>query len=220
MNIPFTVEQFFNVFAQYNTAIWPMQIVLNLLALAAVTLVIWKVNHADRLISAILAFLWLWMGLIYHLLFFTAINPPAYLFGALVILQGVLLFGAGVINHKISFQLKLDNYSLVGGLLILYGLLIYPLLGYFLGHIYPAAPTLGAPCPTTIFTFGLFLWTDKKFPKYLLIIPGLWAIIGFSAAFQWGVLEDIMLLISALVATFMLWYRDRSPKQVRPSFSA
>jgi hypothetical protein len=31
--MPFTSEQFFNVFAQYNLAIWPMQVVLNLPAM-------------------------------------------------------------------------------------------------------------------------------------------------------------------------------------------
>lgn len=220
MNIPFTAEQFFDIFAQYNTAVWPMQVILNLLGLTALLFAIWKVKYADRIISAILAFLWLWIGLVYHLTFFTSINPPAYAFGALVILQGVLFFIVGTINHKISFKPHLDSYSIVGSILILYGLLIYPILGYFLGHIYPYAPTFGVPCPTTIFTFGLLLWTDRKFPKYLLIIPVIWSLIGFSAAFQWGVLEDIMLLISALVATAMLWYRDKIEKQTTPSFAA
>ena len=121
--------------------------------------------------------------------------------------------------QKISFKPLLNTYSIVGGILLLYSLLIYPILGYFLGHVYPYSPTFGAPCPTTIFTFGLLLWTDGKFPKYLLIIPVIWSIVGFSAAFQWGVLEDIMLLISALVATAMIFYRNKVEKQLTPSFS-
>ena len=109
-----------------------------------------------------------------------------------------------------SFQPRLTLSGLVGGFFILYGLLIYPLLGYFLGHVYPYAPSFGVPCPTTIFTFGLLLWTDSKFPKYLLIVPLLWSMIGFMAAFQWGVLEDLMLLVSGIVTTGLVVYKNKA----------
>ena len=36
MNIPFTTDQFLDVFATYNHAVWPMQVVHVLLALAAI----------------------------------------------------------------------------------------------------------------------------------------------------------------------------------------
>ncbi len=212
--MPFTVDEFFNVFTQYNSAIWPMQVVLNLLGLIAVFLALRPTKYGNRTIASILAFLWLWTGAVYHLTFFTTINQPAYVFGAVVILQGVLFFVTGVLYQKLSFQPQLNTYSVVGGFFILYGLLIYPLLGYFLGHVYPHSPTFGAPCPTTIFTLGLLLWTDRKFPKYLLVIPVIWSIIGFFAALNWGVLEDIMLLITGVVVASMLIYRD---KFARPS---
>jgi hypothetical protein len=197
-----------------------MQIVLNLLAIIAVFLATWKVKYADRTISAILALLWVWTGLVYHLVFFTSINKLAYVFGALVILQGLLFFITGTLRQMLSFKSHWDVYSIVGGLFILYALLIYPVLGYFLGHVYPHSPTFGAPCPTTIFTFGLLLWTDKRLPKYLLIIPLLWSIIGFFATINWGVLEDIMLLIAGLTATAMIWYRDRVTTELTPKFSS
>ena len=133
-------------------------------------------------------------------------------------MQGILFFLAGTMAQKISFKLHLNSYSIVGGIFILYALLIYPILGYFLGHGYPYAPTFGVPCPTTIFTFGLLLWTERKFPKYLLIIPVLWSFIGFSAAFQWGVWEDLMLLVSALVATAMMFNFVRSASKREASY--
>ena len=219
MNLPFTPEQFFNVFAQYNLAVWPMQIVIYLLAFAALLLSVKKTHYSDRLISAILAFFWLWIGIVYHLTFFTSINPGAYLFGGLFIVQGILFFVTGVWHQKISFKPHLNAYSIAGAVFMLYGLLIYPILGYFLGHTYPQSPTFGLPCPTTIFTFGLLLWTDHRFPKYLLVIPAIWSIIGFFAATQLGVLEDIMLLITGLVATMMIFYRDKQADELIPSAS-
>lgn len=46
MKIPFTVEQFFGIFAQYNESIWPMPVVAYLLAAAGVGLVFAKAAPA------------------------------------------------------------------------------------------------------------------------------------------------------------------------------
>ena len=219
MNLPFTPEQFFDVFGQYNLAVWPMQLVIYLLAIVALYLAIKPTKFSDRTVTLILAFFWLWIGIVYHLAFFTSINPGAYLFGGLFIIQGILFLVTGVWRQKVSFQPPLNAYSSAGAVLVLYGMLIYPLLGYFFGHVYPRSPTFGLPCPTTIFTFGLLLWTDHRFPKYLLVIPGIWSIIGFFAALQLGVLEDVMLLIAGLVATMMIWYRDKHADKLIPSTS-
>jgi hypothetical protein len=89
-------------------------------------------------------------------------------------------------------------------------MVIYPILGYFLGHGYPKSPGFGvAPCPTTIFTFGLLLWTDKKVAKYILLIPFIWSIIGFSAVIAFGMREDTGLLITALLGTILIIFKDR-----------
>jgi len=92
----------------------------------------------------------------------------------------------------------------------------YPLLGYFLGHIYPASPCFGvAPCPTTIFTFGLLLLTVKRVPKYLLIIPLIWSFIGFTAALKLGIKEDIGLLIAGVATLILTIKRDKTDVQAQ-----
>ena len=58
MPLPFTSEQFFAVFSDYNEAVWPVQIVLFLLAASAVFLVFLRKDWADHTISLILALLW------------------------------------------------------------------------------------------------------------------------------------------------------------------
>jgi hypothetical protein len=94
--------------------------------------------------------------------------------------------------------------------LILYAMVVYPLLGAVFGHMYPAAPVFGvAPCPATIFTFGMLLWTVGRVPGWLLIIPGAWSVIGLSAALNLGVPEDFGLLVAGLTGIAMLLYRNR-----------
>jgi hypothetical protein len=88
-------------------------------------------------------------------------------------------------------------------------MLIYPVLGYLLGHGYPSSPCFGvAPCPTTIFTFGLLLWADRP-PRYLVLLPLIWSIIGFFAAISLGIREDIGLLVAGLAGSGLILFRGR-----------
>lgn len=211
MNIPFTIEQFLDIFAQYNQAIWPMQIIAYILGIAAVVLAVKKPRYSDLLIIGILAFFWVWMGIAYHLLFFSLINTAALGFGVLFIVQGLLFVYQGVARPKLAFRARTGAFSLVGGAFIVYAMLVYPIIGSLLGHGYPHSPVFGvAPCPTTIFTFGILLWSAKKVPKYLLAIPLVWSVIGFGAALSLGIREDVGLLIAGVLGTVLLFWRDRA----------
>jgi hypothetical protein len=59
-----------------------------------------------------------------------------------------------------------------------------------------------------VFTSGLLLWTDRRVPKYVLVIPLLWSL-GAVLPISLGVVEDLGLLLSGLAATAMILYRDR-----------
>jgi hypothetical protein len=208
--MPFTVEQFLEVFKNYNVAVFPMQIVFYLISAVAIYLALKPNRISDKTISIIVAMLWLWMGIVYHIIFFTTINKAAYLFGLLFIMQGILFLIFGVFQNQFSFQFQKNKYGITGLILIGFALIIYPVSGYFLGHIYPSSPTFGLPCPTTIFTFGFLLLTiNKKCPVAILIIPFIWSLIGFTAAFQFGIFEDTALLIAGLVAVSLIMYRNK-----------
>jgi hypothetical protein len=209
VNMPFTIEQFLDVFQRYNLSVWPMQIILNFIAVSALVLAIKKLKISDKIISSILGFFWLWIGVVYHLIFFTAINTAAYIFGILFIIQGIIFIVEGTIREKLYFQFRFDIYNYSGVLFLTYALMIYPIIGFLLGHVYPRQPTFGLPCPTTIFTFGMLLWTTKRIPKYILIIPFLWSIIGFAAAFNLTIKEDYGLLIAGVLGLLLLLIRDR-----------
>jgi len=209
MDLPFTTEQFLAVFERYNLAIWPLQIVAYALGLIAVALAYRPVRASGRIICAILAIFWLWMGAVYHLAYFSEINGAAIVFGALFVVQGVLWLLVGVVRPRIVFRAGLSASSMVGASLILYAVVAYPIIGTLLGHGFPRSPSFGvAPCPTTIFTFGLLLWTRARPPTYVLAIPLIWSAIGFSAAFTLGIYEDIGLPIAGVLGTTLLLWRD------------
>jgi len=210
MKFPFTAEQFLEVFKNYNQFIYPMQFIFYLIAAAVVFLVVTKSANADRIINIMLTFFWLWMGIVYHLFYFTQINKAAYLFGSIFILQGLLFFYYGVLNNKLSYKFHADKFGWTGALLIIFALIIYPIISFLAVHAYPASPTFGLPCPTTIFTFGILLCFDKKLPHAILIIPLLWSVIGFFAALKLGMYEDTGLLVAGISALIMIVLRNRN----------
>ncbi len=209
MKPPFTLEQFLEVFKNYNEAVFPIQLIFYFISAIVIYLTFKPIPLSGKIISGILSFLWLWMGIAYHIIFFTTINKAAYLFGGLFIIQGILFFILGVFQNKFLFQFQKNKYGITGIILIVFALIIYPVLGYFLGHIYPSSPSFGLPCPTTIFTFGVLLLNIKKCPITILIIPFVWSVIGFMAAFQFGILEDTGLILTSLITLSLLIYRNR-----------
>jgi hypothetical protein len=212
MKLPFTPEQFMEVFKNYNESVFPFQIVLNVLGLIALYLAIRNNRYSAGIISIILTFFWLWMGVTYHLIFFSTINKAAYLFGLLFALQGLIFFYQGALKNKFYYELKFNIYSIVGIGFIVYAMIIYPVIGYLYGHRYPFSPTFGLPCPTTIFTFGILLLNTKKISFKIIAILLLWSIIGFSAAVNLGMIEDTGLIAAAVISVLLLYFRYKPSK--------
>lgn len=205
MKIPFTTEQFFNVFIKYNSTVFPFQWILILLGIFALFLIHSKYSLKNRLIGSFLGFLWVWIGIVYHIIFFATINKLAFVFGGFFILQGLLLFINTFLKDKLIFSFSSQTKNYFGYFFILFGLLIYPIISYFDQGSFNGTIALGLPCPSTIFTFGFFMMAGKKLPKYLLIIPSLWAILGLVAAIQFGVYQDLVMPIAAIIAGIILF---------------
>jgi hypothetical protein len=207
--LPFTREQFLAVFADYNTAVWPAQVAAYAIGLAVVAALLRPSVLGHRFVASALAAMWVWTGVAYHGIFFARINPVALGFGALFVLQGVLFGIAGIAGRRLVFGQSRGFASTLGWVLVAYAAVIYPLLGQWSGHVYPAQPMFGiTPCPVTLFTFGVLLLTSAPVPRRLMIIPWAWSLVGGSAAFMLGVPQDWPLLFSGL-AIVVLVLRDR-----------
>jgi hypothetical protein len=197
MSLPFTTDAFFEVFARYNLAAWPVVVALWLAAAGALVAVARAPSErSSRLASAVLAGLWLWGGLVYHATYFTSINPAAWGFAALFVGQAGMLVWFGLVRRQLAFNTASGVSRWVGVSLGGYAL-AYPVLNLLSGHTYPASPTFGVPCPTGILTAGLLLTAAKRLPIAVVVVPVLWAIIGGSAALVLGVTTDCVLLACA-----------------------
>jgi Family of unknown function (DUF6064) len=199
MNMPFTREQFFALFERYNVGVWPAQIVLYAMALVVLVTIHRGRPSGGRWVAGALALLWAWMAIAYHFAYFTAINPAAWAFGAVFLLGALWLTWVGVVRGRLVFARRGDLREALGGALVVFALLAYPALGWLMGHRYPAVPTFGLPCPTTIFTIGVLLFTKGPVSRSVLVVPVLWAAVGSTAAFALGVYQDLGLLVAGVV---------------------
>jgi hypothetical protein len=211
------VEQFFSVFARANAAVWPMQLVWYAAALAAVVLAIRPVRRSSQLIAGFLAVYYVWIGIVYFAIFYSAINDHAMAAGAMFVLGGALFLLAGVIRQDLQFRPpQWDLWGVTGGVIMLYALAAYPVIGALTGHSFPAAPLFGlAPCPSAIFTAGLLLWTRPRVPLYVLVVPLVWLMAQAPAeALAMGVVADVARpVVGVLVSAILVWRDYRAGRE-------
>ncbi len=202
-----STEQILAAFEAYNLDIWPMQAVAYLLGIVAFFFAVKRTQGSGRITSAILSFLWMWTGIVFCVFYFGPVFAPGYGYGVVMVIQGALFF-AGALRPRLSFHLGLNVYSFLGILFIAYAMIGYPVVGHYVGHDYPRTLPFGlVPCPTTVFTFGLFMLSERRMPRYFLVIPILFTI-GAVVPVSRGVLEDIGLIITGVVGTVMILFRD------------
>ena len=213
MQLPFTTEQFFDLFAAYNGTLWPALAALWMVSLVASLLLLSSRRPPDRWISAVLAAHWIWSALVYHAAFFARINPAAWVFAALFLLQGALFFWWGVVLGRLSFAPWGNAWAPVAWALIAYSLL-YPGINAVQHFSVLRIPAFGVPCPTMIFTAGMLMLATPRSWR-LSIIPVMWSVIGGSAAFLLAVRADYALPIAG-----MHWRssrcRDRATREPVP----
>jgi len=204
MQLPFTIEQFYGVFRDYNTAVWPAQWFLAALALVAVAAMLRPRPWSGVAVSAILALLWTWIALAYHLAFFARISPAAYAFSAVSMVGAAVFIWQGVVRRKLAFGWVPGLKSVAGVVLIVFALVVYPVWSAYAGHPYPATATFGLPCPTTIFTIGVLCFAVPPTPRSPLIVPFLWCLVGAQAAFLLDLQPDLGLIAAGAVSVALL----------------
>lgn len=201
MGLPFTPDQFFDIFAEYNRTFWSV-IVAMWLSSVGVLVAAWRNPIGQsRLLTYLLGALWAWNAVAYHAFLFTRINPAAWLFGALFALQAMLLCWVGA-RQRVEYFSSTGRMRGIGLGLVLYSL-AYPFLSA-LDHNYPTTPTFGVPCPTAILTIGALLTVRGRVPLTLAIIPALWGLIGGSAAVLLAVPTDYVLLGAGILLIVVL----------------
>lgn len=211
-SVPFTVDGFLDVFAAYNEALWPFAAVLWLVTAGVFAAFVAGRPQAPNAARILLAGHWLWSGVMYHAFFFTAINPAAWVFAALFVVQGALLAGwppsppAGAARPGSARRI-------ISTALIAYGV-AYPLVVWADGFVYPRMPTFGVPCPTVVLTIGFLVAVSTR-SFVLSLVPIAWSLLGLSAVRLFGIHADAVLPVAgAMLAGDLILRRSHVMKKL------
>jgi hypothetical protein len=210
--LSFETSEFFLVLEQYNQDVWPLQVVAFFLALAAILFSVKSTKWSTRLVLIVLAFFWLWNGIVFCMLYWASGYIYAYFFVLTSTVQGVFFIQQSI-HPTFNFTFKGGAQSIIGLIFIVYAIMGYQILGIALDHVYPRFFPVGlVPCPTTIFTLGLFLLADGKLPKYLLILPVIGALSGLIPV-SGGIYEDIGLMIAGITTPLLILLKQQKAKR-------
>jgi hypothetical protein len=214
---PFTAQEFFDQLAAYNTALWPVVLVIWVVSLVAALRLLSSGRGSGRWIGGLLAFHWAWSAIAYHAAYFTRINPAAWFFAAIFLLQASLLIWFAVFHDGLKFSAAAGPWITAGRVLIGYSLL-YPAINAVQHATVLRIPTFGLPCPTTLLTVGILLVAASP-PRILFVVPIVWSAIGGSAAWLMDVPADYALPVAgATLAVFAVGRPGaRGPTAIRRS---
>ncbi len=188
MSLPYTVEVFFASMAQYNRLWFPEAILAVLLMLVAFALVArplsGRAGNSARLVGALLAAAWVWVGTAHQLQHMATLNFMAPIYGVAWIVQGGLIALTCTVLGQVRFRFGSDVRGLTGLALAVFGLFGYPLVVLSLGYGWRALPLAGmAPEPTVIFTAGILAAARERPPLHLFILPLGWAGVAAVSAY-------------------------------------
>lgn len=216
MMLPYTVEVFFASMEEYNRAWFPLPIVAPLLALAAFALAVRPLPGrpavSARLVGALLAVAWVWVGWAHQLQHMAGLNFMAPIYGWAWIAQGALIALSCTVIGRARFRFVGDLRGWTGLALALFGLLGYPLAVLSLGYGWRGVPLVGtAADPTAIFTAGLLAAARERPPLHLLVLPVGWAGVAAVSAYLLGFPLDYAVAVAVfLAAALAIWGRVRT----------
>jgi hypothetical protein len=184
----FSPRTYWRLVELYNRDVWPAQLVALAAGLAALWLAASQRAGAGRVLAALLAVAWLWVGWAFHWQRYATINWAAQYFAVAFAVQAALLVGLGMLRSYEDGPSTRNPTQYLGWLLAVTGVVFYPLAGLLAGRPWIQAEVFGiAPEPTALASLGLLLasgYPPSRARRCLLaIIPTLALLVG--AATVW-----------------------------------
>ncbi|GAA3964942.1 DUF6064 family protein [Allohahella marinimesophila] len=210
--MPMESEVYFRLFVRQNEAVWPWQGVALLLGLVACYL-IWQRHHVwqARAAGLIVGSAWAWVGYSFHMQLHGELNWAATYMGWAFIVQGALMAAWGLRARAVNDCASTRARAWLGLALIVYGFIVYPLLGPLSGRSWAGIELFGtAPDPTAIVTLGLLLLTPRL-PWLFAVIPALWCL--YSGATWWAM--DWQAGVATPVTVAIFFFAAFMPNRLR-----
>jgi hypothetical protein len=198
-------EAWWNQIGIYNKAVFPMQILMVIAALVLLYFLIFKPGKkTDNLMRAYLSFVCAWNAVVFFLIYGRELSGA--ILGVPLFILAAVLFAWDISAQKTHFRIPGAGWKkYVTAILILLALL-YPVVGYVLGHSYPQTCTFGTmPCPTTVFALALLAAAIPQVDRKMYIVLLIWALPAFGKCLgAMDLYEDCILFWAGVYAVIVL----------------
>ncbi len=205
----FSDDVYFRSLILYNAKLWPAQILSLLAGLFLLWVCVKQPRHTASLIGTVLALAWAICGTLFHLYHFQEINWLATIYGWMFVLQGSLIMLWCLCQPEKFEPINRGSahpwtkWTFFGNLLILIAVCGFPFLTLLDGQPLKGGHLFALfPAPTILATLGV-AFSLRKLPLILLIIPLIYAIIGFLTA---DLLGSIMSYIYLMIIGMLMLY--------------
>lgn len=205
----FSARTYQRLIESHNGDVWPLQMVA---LMVGVGLLLWlgrpHSQRRDRVVFVGLALAWGWVGWGFLHRRFAAINWSADYAAVLFALQALALLWVGVARGGRVRRRELSPTDPVAILLIVLGVIVYPLIAPMLGRPWTQAEVFAVmPDPTVITTLGFLLLAEPP-RRALIAVPVLWCL--YSGAMLWGLRFGhawVPPAVALLALVCLLWRR-------------
>lgn len=198
----FSPRVYWRLFELHNAAVWPLQILALLLGALVLAFVLRPCKGSDRLIAAVLAAAWIFVGWVFLMIRFEPVNWAVVYVMPAFMLQALLLVLLGSVTRHLRFRAGKRPPEIVGLALFIYALFLHPFAAPLFGRPFEAAEVVGiAPDPTAIATLGLLLTVSTTRLTWLLMpVPLAWCLISAATLLAMNATDAWVLFAAASIA--------------------
>lgn len=166
----FSARVYYRLIAQYNTDLWPAQLLALGLGAWLLYLLLRPSRMSGRIAFAILGGFWLWTTHAFVMQRFAPINWPMDYIGPALLVEGVVLIVFSALR-----RVTLPETPNRPATLLLLAVLLYPLVAPLAGRPWDEAEMVGLmPDPTAIATLAILAASRGGVRWAFMIVPLFW----------------------------------------------
>lgn len=188
------ITSFWNVIGEYNKHTLLIQIIL--LAFIIISLLIAYTKHLNFLPKIALGIGCIFIGTVFFLYYGT--QPIQTFFAAPLFIASGILFFYEAIKNKDDIIKKPSLLTSILSIIVL----MYPLISYMLGNVYPTTVLLVMPCPMISICILVYSCYTKRNP-FLMVLLILWGMTGIKSLF-FNVYEDLILFTCGFYCIYLM----------------
>ena len=202
----FSARAYWRLFELHNAALWPVQILTLIGAVAAIVLLRSSNAMNRRLVWVLIGLVWIWVGVSFVLGAYASINWAATHLAWIWIAGGVFYIVMSCTGPAADTPSRLTGWALIA-----YAMLLHPFWPVLTGRALLQTEVVGtAPDPTAVSTLGLALLAGTGWRGALTLLPPmLWCAVSAATLLTLGAAQGWAMAAAPVIAAAAMFGQNR-----------